>query len=622
MKKIHNTNSSRIQPLIYLIALLILINPLFFTTQKLLFFPVKIIIQQILILAILLFYIFSKDHDKIKLSFPIIIIAIYVVYLLLRTLLQPVPVFGFQQLYYLFPYVLLFIIISQLQINNKEKLFISNTFLFSFIISIVFGVYLQTKFSSSSNFSRLQLTWANANYLASYLLVTIGFIVFSWKRSREKWIRYVALASLVVALIFMLWTQSRGGLLSLFLLLLGINFVFSIKKHKTLHIAISSVLLIILIISSIFIFKTIRPQTVTFRTRIYKATAEYIRNNCLIGSGLGTFVREFPQYRLSDYKLLGQEDIISHAHNEFIEVWTETGILGLGLLIVFLIALFKQYKRNQNSNNKFFINAIAFSLILLLIHNLFSITMRIPPILIYFFILAGFLSANYSNDSEKKSKSVSKYILILFILVLLVCIFQQYRNVKGLEYFSKSEKYFSSKDSNLLTVAILEAEKAYKYIPNNPDLLYHQGLLYTLHDEHAKALQTYNRLEQNSPYYPQLHFWKGYLLSLKGDWNSALDEFKTEIKYNQYPKVYFNIAIAYHYLNEENNSMIYFMYFVEKFKDKTERHLIKDKERILKEEGRNLKFALDNLANFHKKNLALMKRINYLNQYFFSESNK
>jgi hypothetical protein len=147
-------------------------------------------------------------------------------------------------------------------------------------------------------------------------------------------------------------------------------------------------------------------------------------------------------------------------------------------------------------------------------------------------------------------------------------------------------------------------------------------LLYTLHDEHAKALQTYNRLEQNSPYYPQLHFWKGYLLSLKGDWNSALDEFKTEIKYNQYPKVYFNIAIAYHYLNEENNSMIYFMYFVEKFKDKTERHLIKDKERILKEEGRNLKFALDNLANFHKKNLALMKRINYLNQYFFSESNK
>ena len=617
MEKTLKTNYSKIQPLIYLIALLILVNPLFFNTQKLLFFPVKIIIQQILILAILLFYIFSKDYNKIKLSYPIINITIYIVYLLLRTLLQPVPVFGFQQLYYLFPYALLFIIISQLQINKKEKLFISNTFLFSFIISILFGVYLQAKHSSFSNFSRLQLTWANSNYLASYLLVTIGFVVFSWKTSREKWIRYIALASLVVALIFMLWTQSRGGLVSLILVLLFIYIIYSIKQRKRLHIIISIALLLLLVISSYFVFKTIRPQTVTFRARIYKADAEYIKHNWLAGSGLGTFVREFPQYRLSDYKLIGQEDIISHAHNEFIEIWAETGIIGLALFIIFLIALFGQYKRNLKSNNKYFIYAIAFSLILLLIHNLFSITMRIPPILIYFFILAGLLSANYSNDAEKKSKSVNKYLLILFVLALLVCIFQQYRNVQGLKHFSRSEEYLASKDSNLLTGAILEAKKAHKYIPNNTDFLYYQGLLYTFHDEYAKALQAYDRLEQISPYYPQLHFWKGYVLSLKGDWNSALDEFKTEIKYNQYPKVYFNIAIAYHYLNEENNSMIYFMYFVEKIKEKIERHLIKNKERILEEEGKNLKFALDKLANFHKNNPALINRINYLSRYFF-----
>ena len=550
------------------------------------------------------------------------IVAFYIAYLLLRTLLQAAPVFGFQQLYYLFPYALLFIIVSQLQINNKEKLFISNTFLFSFIVSIVFGVFLQAKYSSFSNFSRLQLTWANANYLASYLLVTIGFIVFSWKISKEKWIQKIALASLLVALIFLLWTQSRGGLLSLLLLIIGIYFVFSIRKNKILSIIISSTLIIILIIGSIFIFKKIRPQTVIFRTRIYKADAAYIKNNWLVGSGLGTFVREFPQYRLSDYKMLGQEDIISHAHNEFIEIWAETGTIGLALFIIFLIALFRQYKRNLKSNNKYFIYAIAFSLILLLIHNLFSITMRIPPILIYFFILAGFLSANYSNDVEEKSKSVTKYILIFFVLALLVCIFQQYRIVQGLNCFSKSEEYLASKDSNLLTNAIIEAEKAHKYIPQSPDLLYHRGLLYTFHEEPAKALKIYNTLEKITPYYPQLHFWKGYVYSLNGDWKNALNEYKKEIKYNQYPRVYFNIAIAYHYLNEENNSMIYFMYFVEKIKEKIEKHLIKDKERILKDEGRNLKFALDNLAKFHKNNPALINRINYLSQYFFTEKNK
>jgi len=414
----------------------------------------------------------------------------------------------------------------------------------------------------------------------------------------------------------------RGGMLSLILVLLLLYIVYSIKRQKKLHIIISVTIVILLALSFNYVFRNIRPQTITFRERVYKANAEYIKHNWLAGSGLGTFVREFPQYRLNDYKLLGQEDIISHAHNEFIEIWAETGIIGLALFIIFLIVLFKQYKRNLSSNNKYFIYAISFSLILLLIHNLFSITMRIPPVLIYFFILAGLLSANYSNDAEKKSKFVTKYILMLFVLVLLVCIFQQYRIVKGLDHFIKSEEYLASKDSNLLTGAILEAEKAHKYIPHNSDLLYHQGLLYTFNEDHVKALQTYNTLEQISPYYPQLHFWKGYVLSLKGDWNSALDEYKTEIKYNQYPKVYFNIAIAYHYLNEENNSMIYFMYFVEKIKEKIERHLIKDKERILEEEGRNLKFALDKLANYHKKNPALINRINYLSRYFFTEKNK
>jgi len=605
-----------------MIALLILINPLFLTTQKLLFFPTKIFIQQILIISIIIVYLVAKEYKRLKLPFPIIVIAIYILYLFLRTLLQPVAAFGFQQLYYLFPYTLLFIIISQLQINSNEKLFISNSFLLSFIVSIVFGVFLQKNYSTFSNFSRLQLSWANANYLASYLLVTIGFILYTWKTTKKKWVHVTALICLVMALIFLFWTQSRGGMLSLIIVLLVLYIIYAIKKRKISHIIISCTILIILVLSFNYVFKTIRPQTITFRERVYKANAEYIKHKWVFGSGLGTFVRDFPKYRLSDYKLLGQEDIISHAHNEFVEIWAETGIIGLALYFIFLFALIKQYKRNINAKNIFFIYITAFSLLLLLIHNLFSITMRIPPILIYFFILAGLLSADYSNDVEKKPNYVTKYILIVFIFVLLICTFKQYRTVQGLAHFSKSKGYYSSQDSNLLQNAIHEAEIAYQYIPNNTDLLYHWGLLYTLSNNHAKALQIYKKLEQISPYYPQLHFWKGYVLSLTGDWKNSLKEYKSEIKYNDYPKVYFNIAIAYHYLNEENNSMIYFMYFVEMIKEKIEKNLIKNKETILNEEGRNLKFALDNLAKFHKNNPALINRINYLSRYFFIENKK
>jgi len=622
MKKTPSDIIHKIQPLIYITAFLIVINPLFFTAQKLLFFPTKILVQQILILVILVVFIVAKEYKNIKFTFPVITITLYLIYIILRTIFQPVVAFGFQQLYYLFPYTLLFIIISQLQINSNEKLFISNSFLLSFIVSIVFGVFLQKNYSTFSNFSRLQLTWANANYLASYLLVTIGFILYTWKTTKIKWVHITALISMIIALLFLFWTQSRGGMLSLIIVLLVLYFIYAIKKRKKLHLVVSCTILIILVLSFNYVFRTMRPQTITFRERVYKANAEYIKDNWLLGSGLGTFVHEFPRYRLNDYKLLGQEDIISHAHNEFVEIWAETGIIGLALYFIFLFALIKQYKRKINSNDKYFIYITAFSLLLLLIHNLFSITMRIPPILIYFFILAGLLSADYSNDAEKKPNSVTKYILIVFVFILLICTFKQYRTVQGLAHFSKSKGYYSSQDSNLLKNAIHEAEIAYQYIPNNTDLLYHWGLLYTLSDNHTKALQIYKKLEQISPYYPQLHFWKGYVLSLTGDWKNSLKEYKSEIKYNDYPKVYFNIAIAYHYLNEENNSMIYFMYFVEMIKEKIEKNLIKNKETILNEEGRNLKFALDNLAKFHKNNPALINRINYLSRYFFIENKK
>ncbi|MDP8287492.1 MAG: O-antigen ligase family protein, partial [Candidatus Electryonea clarkiae] len=170
-------------------------------------------------------------------------------------------------------------------------------------------------------------------------------------------------------------------MLSLIIVLLVLYIIYAIKKHKKLHIIISFTILILLLLSFNYVFRTIRPQTITFRERVYKANAEYLKHNWLLGSGLGTFVHEFPRYRLTDYKLLGQEDIISHAHNEFLEIWTETGIIGLALYIIFLIALIRQYKRNTHTKSKFFINISAFSLVLLLIHNLFSITMRIPPIL-------------------------------------------------------------------------------------------------------------------------------------------------------------------------------------------------------------------------------------------------
>jgi O-antigen ligase len=57
----------------------------------------------------------------------------------------------------------------------------------------------------------------------------------------------------------------------------------------------------------------------------------------LFGSGLGTFVYIFPMYRT-----LHIEGLATHAENDFLQLASETGLIGLGLLsILFFYLLYK-----------------------------------------------------------------------------------------------------------------------------------------------------------------------------------------------------------------------------------------------------------------------------------------
>ena len=165
--------------------------------------------------------------------------------------------------------------------------------------------------------------------------------------------------------------------------------------------------------------------------------------------------------------------------------------------------------------------------------------------------------------------------------------------------------------------AIIETEKAYEFIPNNTELLYQQGVLYTLNQELIKAEQSFDRLERLSPYYPQLHFWKGYMYSLMDKWNNAIDEYLIEISLNEYPKVYFNLAIAYHFNQDETSSMVYFLEYIEKVIEKIDKNIILEKSEIVEQEEKNLRFAFSQLEKFNKKNLKLLNILQQYKSYIF-----
>ncbi|MCK4339019.1 MAG: O-antigen ligase family protein [Candidatus Cloacimonetes bacterium] len=532
------------------------------------------------------------------------IAILYLLYNVIRTFFSEYPFYGLDLLIYLIPAIILFIILSQIQINKSERTLIVNAFVFGFILSIIPGYFLQ---SHNVDFSRLSLNWANPNYYASYLLIHISLFAYLWrvssgKKEKNYFKRYSFLSLFILSILFLLWTQSRGGLLAFIIMLTILILIYSIRKSKFKLLIILVILILILFIGLYHTFQSIRPTTIIFRERIYKSTFEYIKDFWLSGSGVETFAHYFPKYRLSDYKLIGQEDIITHTHNEFLEQWAETGFIGLLLFIAFIVIIVRYGLKNikrLKGEKRYFIIACMISFLLFIIHNLFTITMRIYPLQIYFYIFAGLICANYEETkTEINQSNKKKYILIIIIPLFLWIISVSIKNIEGLYYFQKSKDEFSTSKVGLST-SIGYAEKAFKYIPHNTSLLYHLGYSYNFKKDYKKAIEYFNYLLEISPYYPQAHFWKGYIYSLSNNWNKAIDEYKAEIKYDQYPKVFFNLAIAYYYINNEELCMNYFKIYLEKVVEKLEKNLVLDSTTILSQEKRSIDFAFEKLEDYY-----------------------
>ena len=71
------------------------------------------------------------------------------------------------------------------------------------------------------------------------------------------------------------------------------------------------------------------------RWKIWVNTFQILKDFPLFGSGLGTFPQIFPMYR--SFHIRG---VVTHAENDFLQLASEVGLVGVGLLFVLFLFLF------------------------------------------------------------------------------------------------------------------------------------------------------------------------------------------------------------------------------------------------------------------------------------------
>lgn len=188
------------------------------------------------------------------------------------------------------------------------------------------------------DFARMVGPYENPNDLATFLMVT-GLISAGWLTERVKaggtlLLRF-ALTLLLVGCL--LWTQSRGALLGFFL---GLCFLGAAARgRKAIHWGIAATIVSITALflqfsrRHLFDMLTFADSGSRERAEMWTTAWRMILDRPIQGHGINTFMANYSRYASNP----AQNP--AYAHNCFLQITAETGLLGLAAFLIFLAGL-------------------------------------------------------------------------------------------------------------------------------------------------------------------------------------------------------------------------------------------------------------------------------------------
>ena len=147
-------------------------------------------------------------------------------------------------------------------------------------------------------------------------------------------------------------------------------------------------------------------QSETFfssRGWVWRDTIAMIKANPLLGVGLGAYDTAFSMYTKSDGSLR-----VPQAHNDYLQVVADCGVVGGLIAIWFLIILFRTVMRGIRSRDPLYSGLALGSgsgIFALLVHSLFDFNLQLPANALLFLVLVAI--AVYAAAAAKLETNVT-----------------------------------------------------------------------------------------------------------------------------------------------------------------------------------------------------------------------
>ncbi len=389
-----------------------------------------------------------------------------------------------------------------------HKFFLPMVLINSLILSFLSLLYLFPFFKLPTIENSMNLFYPSFahNRISDLLIFTLPIVLFQpvLQVNKEKKYIYFFLSSFFMMIFFL--AMGRGAILSLALSLIIVVFSFLIakkdellliKKYKlVLNWTVTLSSLSVLFLLSSFIYSNLinddfvrnnllknfyKPVFREQRLNYFYQAFDGILFSPLFGTGLGTF-RYFSQrngQNINQYSWF--------AHNHYLEIFQETGILGGIFFALFIfLSLFYAYKKISqldNEKEKFLYIGLFTGVTASSLHSLLDYDWHFLSIFLIYLMCLAFLLPSFIFPQIKLTNTCFKLLLIfLFLSIIIKFIFP-------LDSDSILARAASLENSGAETLFILE--KANRLDPLNINLIFRLGEEYELRNLYDQAHRLY-----------------------------------------------------------------------------------------------------------------------------------
>lgn len=282
--------------------------------------------------------------------------------------------------------------------------------------NIIYGIY---ESASGSPFG----SFVNRHNFAAFIEMSLSLplgLMFVGAVKKDKRLLYVtAIALMGIALLL---SGSRGGLVA-FLAQIIFLIILTTKSENyaqiVLKAGLAAALVAAIIGGSVFVggetsltrfVETAASENVTTdRSHIWSVTLDVIKENMPFGAGLGAFGVAY-----TPFDSLSGLDRVEQAHNDYLQVLADAGIIGLIVGGFFLFWLFREGLRNAKTENTFRRGAVTGALagcFAVLIHSIFDFVLHTTAISVLFLTLVSIVVSGgnkYADDYEDYEQKRSK----------------------------------------------------------------------------------------------------------------------------------------------------------------------------------------------------------------------